>query len=90
MISKDKLEETLNDLKASELEQQQQQKSSKVPSVMNIAREYTAASGRNMSMYDGAHKARAAAAAGFVIGSNDDDEGITEKERKPSNLKSKK
>ena len=82
VISKDKLEETLNDLKASELEQQQQQKSSKVPSVMNIAREYTAASGRNMSMYDGAHKARAAAAAGFVIGSNDDDEGITEKERK--------
>ncbi len=37
---------------------------------------------RDMSMYDGAHKARAAAAEGLVLGSNEDDEAITEEELK--------
>ena len=49
---------------------------------MAIARGYMQQGGRDMSMYDGAHKARAAAAEGLVLGSNADDEAVTEEELK--------
>ena len=80
VISKDKLKETLDNLNSDRSSGEKKKSGGK--SLMAIARGYMHAGGRDMSMYDGAHKARAAAAEGLVLGSNEDDDEITEEELK--------
>ena len=78
VISEVELKETLDNLNRGSAEK----KKSGGKSLMAIARGYMQQGGRDMSMYDGAHKARAAAAEGLVLGSNADDEAVTEEELK--------
>ena len=80
VISKDKLKETLENLNSGSGREEKKKSGGK--SLMAIARGYMQQGGRDMSMYDGAHKARAAAAEGLVLGSNEDEEAITEEELK--------